>query len=301
MNNEETIIENTVPTVRQEKGNQHGETWKYVTLGGVPGIFLGAGLGYGAHALAQPTSLSAEDLDDDELDDEELEDNEPDAELVDSQDDSSSNMSLQSVSYNSSSNDLRIAEVSDSMSFGEAFAAARAQVGPGGVFYWHGGVYGTYYETEWNAMSAAEKHDYAELVRPAISANNVPAPTDAHPDVVVNAPEDPGDVTMVVDDQIVENFDMGDDVHIVGFTEADGHLVVGYDTDDDGMADVAIIDIDDTGTPSDPDIIIDDQGNVATVGDFTNEPDMEYDQSAYMENPEVAPDMPDYMNDAQMI
>ena len=301
MNNEETIIENTVPTIKQEKRNQHGETWKYVTLGGVPGIFLGAGLGFGAHAIAQPVSLPDEELDDEELDDEELDDNELASGIADNQDDSSADMSLQSVSNNSSSGDLRIAEVSDSMSFGEAFAAARAQVGPGGVFHWHGGVYGTYYETEWNAMSAAEKHDYAELVSPVIRANNVPAPTDAHPDVVVNAPEDTGDVTLVVDEQTVENFDMGDDVHIVGFTEADGHLVVGYDTDDDGMADVAIIDLDDSDDVSAPDIIMDDQGNIATIGDLDNEHDMEYDQSAYLENPDVAPDMPDYMNDAQMI
>lgn len=301
MSNEETIIENTVPAVSKEKGHQHGETWKYVTLGGVPGIFLGAGLGFGAHAIAQPVSLTDEELDDEELDDEEIDDNELASGIADNQDDSSADMSLQSVSNNSSSGDLRIAEVSDSMSFGEAFAAARAQVGPGGVFHWHGGVYGTYYETEWNAMSAAEKHDYAELVSPVIRANNVPAPTDAHPDVVVNAPEDTGDVTLVVDEQTVENFDMGDDVHIVGFTEADGHLVVGYDTDDDGMADVAIIDLDDSDDVSAPDIIMDDQGNIATIGDLDNEPDMEYGQSAYLENPDVAPDMPDYMNDAQMI
>ena len=52
------------------------------------------------------------------------------------------------------------ANVSDSMSFSEAFAAARAEVGPGGSFTWHGQVYGTYYEAEWNSMSAAEQRDF---------------------------------------------------------------------------------------------------------------------------------------------
>lgn len=54
--------------------------------------------------------------------------------------------------------DIHIAHVDDDMSFSQAFASARDQVGPGGVFEWHGGVYGTYYSNEWNAMSD-EQHD----------------------------------------------------------------------------------------------------------------------------------------------
>lgn len=50
--------------------------------------------------------------------------------------------------------------VNDSMSFNQAFAAARAELGAGGVFEWRGGVYGTYYATEWNSMSAAEKAEW---------------------------------------------------------------------------------------------------------------------------------------------
>ena len=44
-------------------------------------------------------------------------------------------------------------KVSDCMSFNEAFAAARQEVGPGGVFKWHGNVYGTYYADEWKEFS----------------------------------------------------------------------------------------------------------------------------------------------------
>ena len=43
---------------------------------------------------------------------------------------------------------VKVAQVSDDVSFNEAFADARAQVGPGGVFEWHGRVYGTYYKEE---------------------------------------------------------------------------------------------------------------------------------------------------------
>lgn len=50
--------------------------------------------------------------------------------------------------------------VDDSMSFGEAFAAARHEVGAGGLFVWHGQTYGTYYKEEWDAMSDADKEEY---------------------------------------------------------------------------------------------------------------------------------------------
>ena len=59
---------------------------------------------------------------------------------------------------------LDIAEVDDSMSFADAFAEARSQVGPGGMFEWHGKYYGTYTRSEWNSMSHAEKHAYNENV-----------------------------------------------------------------------------------------------------------------------------------------
>jgi len=47
------------------------------------------------------------------------------------------------------------------MSFNEAFAAARHEVGPGGVFHWHDGVYGTYYANEWHGLSDAYKHEFS--------------------------------------------------------------------------------------------------------------------------------------------
>ena len=49
--------------------------------------------------------------------------------------------------------------VNDSMSFSEAFSAARAEVGPGGVFEWRGNVYNTYYADEWNNMSEEDKSE----------------------------------------------------------------------------------------------------------------------------------------------
>ena len=295
--NEETFIESGTPTVVRKANNEmNKEAWKHVTLGGVSGILLGAGLVYAGHAMAQ--SVMQEDLDDEELlDDEEIEEQEE----LDSEEDVQQNGQAGSTSNSNISEEVQVAEVNDNMSFGEAFAAARAQVGPGGVFCWHGGVYGTYYADEWNAMTAAEKHEYVMRVQPEVSARQVTTPTDAHPDVAVHhqAQAEQEDVVLVSDideQQIAENFDVGDDVHIVGYANAEGHLVVGYDTTGDGEADVAIIDVDDSHSISDPDIIMDREGNAEAIGDLNNEPDL--NQQASLENPDVAPDMPDYMNDA---
>ena len=48
----------------------------------------------------------------------------------------------------------------DHLSFDEAFAAARAEVGGNGVFKWHGGYYGTYHAEEWDALSDEFKQQF---------------------------------------------------------------------------------------------------------------------------------------------
>lgn len=58
-------------------------------------------------------------------------------------------------------NDLDIATgVNNDMSFQQAFAAARAEVGAGGAFEWRGRVYSTFYENEWNNMSPAARAEF---------------------------------------------------------------------------------------------------------------------------------------------
>lgn len=68
---------------------------------------------------------------------------------------------------------LRVAKVSDDLSFGKAFDAARAEVGPGGVFRWRGHIYNTYTEAEWKAMSAEDRQLFANQVKPEVSAADV--------------------------------------------------------------------------------------------------------------------------------
>ena len=294
---ETTILEKRPDSNGQNESKKEGIAWKHVTLGGVSGILMGAGLLYAGQAAAQ--TLNSEEAP------EEKPEEKPEDVVAPEQGETSHTLE----------NGLQVAAVNDDMSFGEAFAAARAEVGPGGVFHWHGGIYNTYTADEWNAMSVDQKHDFAQQVKPEISVDQVSTPTDANTHVVVEhhvyhhheeapaaaevhqAADTSADV-QVVDQQTAQSSDQDADVHIVGYGEVDGHVAVGLDTNNDGQADVAIIDVDDSGNLSDPDVIVDNNGNMATYGQIANEPDPNL--TASMENPDVAPDMPDYMNDAMI-
>ena len=292
--NEETIIEKRPVINGQQETKKEGSAWKHVTLGGVSGILMGAGLLYAGQAVAQ--NVNSEEKPEGNPEEK------PEDVVAPEQGETSHTLE----------NGLQVAAVNDDMSFGEAFAAARAEVGPGGVFHWHGGIYNTYTAAEWNAMSTDQKHDFAQQVKPEISVDQVSTPTDANTHVVVvhhvyehhEAPATPevheaaatatSEDVQVVDQQTVQNFEQDGDVHIVGYANVDGHLMVGYDTDNDGQADVAIIDVDDNGRPSGPDVVTDGE-HAITLEELNQETDP--NQMASMENPDSAPDMPDYMNE----
>lgn len=103
-------------------------TWQAVAIGGVTGILLGTGGVLAANAMTSGDAAS-EDITDDVAD--------------------------------TTEGGLLTAHVSDDMSFSQAFAAARAEVGPGGVFEWRGGLYGTFTADEWANMSQAERNEFA--------------------------------------------------------------------------------------------------------------------------------------------
>lgn len=54
--------------------------------------------------------------------------------------------------------------VDDSMTFKDAFAVARDEVGPGGVFEWHGKTYSTYTSAEWQSMDHDDRIAYQHSV-----------------------------------------------------------------------------------------------------------------------------------------
>ena len=283
--NEETIIDKKFAENNQSESKKQG-TWKYVMLGGVPGVFIGAGLMAGGHASARETVAEPQ-----------LEE----SQTAESQVEEQTEASIPVVS-----------NVNNDLSFAEAFNAARTAVGPGGVFEWHGGLYNTYTAEEWDAMSSEQKDDFVQQVKPITPVGQLDTPTDVNTHVVVvhdmqqpshsesannvHEASAPQQGTHEVDAQVAESYQAleSDSVHLVGFADADGHLVAGYDTDSDGQADVAIVDLGEQGFSND-DVIFDGEGNYARIGDLQDQPDP--NQYASAENPDVAPDMPDYSND----
>ena len=137
----DTIVTNErQPMDNNNVNNNAGKsnTWQQVAIGGVAGIAIG-GL-----ATAAAAAVTVDE-----------------AEVAVTPDDGS----LEGVNGTAHIDSMvPVAEVSDDMSFGEAFAAAHEQVGPGGVFVWHGQVYNTYTADEWNSMTPAEHAEFGSHV-----------------------------------------------------------------------------------------------------------------------------------------
>jgi hypothetical protein len=114
-----------------KNSRKSGEKWKNVVMSGGAGLFLG-GVAASLMGMKNPETDPTDTHHGEELSHPEWTDGE-----------------------------VQVATgVDDSMSFNEAFAAARAEVGPGGVFEWHGQLYGTYYADEWNQMTAEQRAEY---------------------------------------------------------------------------------------------------------------------------------------------
>lgn len=140
-----------------------------------------------------------------------------------------------------------IAHVDDNASFAEAFADARAQVGPGGAFEWHGQVYGTYYETEWNQMSPDERAEFQSSVNyeDALSGGGTAHHTDSAAASQTVDMHDIADVS--VEDLAHADLDGDGEVDAVAVIDVDGTEIVVADLDGDGIADVAVADLDGDG------------------------------------------------------
>lgn len=155
---------------------------------------------------------------------------------------------------------VRVAQVDDNASFSQAFADARAQVGPGGVFEWHGRVYGTYYKDEWDNMTAEEKHEYQASIdyKDVLSDDSVAqhhndlAQHNVHHDSNVHRAsyEEAGnDVSDEVEVEVLQvgQVDLNEDgiPETAALLEVNGHEVMIVDIDQDGVADIALADASD--------------------------------------------------------
>ena len=303
--NEETLyFNNTHPEVKQESKDKTQNpadkaTWKKVAVGGAAGILLGASAMYATDAYASsPEEIPEEDE------------------------------SAQAAANDNAG--IKVAESHDDLSFKDAFDAARAEVGPGGAFHWHGNTYSTFTADEWNNMTDAEKNDYAEAVKPEVRAeemNAAPHQTEdvavvshsSHADQDVSVAHNDANLHQASDVQVAN--DQNADVHLVnagevqladgtmatvGVFDVDGQEVSVVDFDQDGNPDVAICDANGNGSIDVGEAVDLHTGQVITPSgsDFADagvddsaDPNL---QTASLEIPDVAPDMPDYMSDADI-
>ena len=176
--------------------------------------------------------------------------------------------------------------VNDEMSFNEAFAAARAELGAGGVFEWHGNVYNTYYAEEWEAMSPAERDNFCAV---AADVEPVAAATVTNVEVVDNDQSD-NDVRVI---GVYEDNIDGQDVY-VGAMEVEGGNVMFVDVDHDGMFDIAAADVNADGNITEDEIIDVSEAGIS-VDDFAIRASMDNANDLLAAN-----DMPDYVNDADV-
>ncbi len=184
------INENTISFNENENKNKevknavsNDKLWKKVTFGTASGILLGAGAIFAvnrigqddapevAEKLAAAPQNAQEEVAQEEVAEEAAEATETAA------------VESDATIYDQAP----VAEVSDKLSFDDAFAQARAEVGPGGVFAWHKGIYGTYYTDEWDAMSDDQKAEFVQSVNPEVRANLVDTDniSEENPDIII--------------------------------------------------------------------------------------------------------------------
>ena len=201
--NDETIVAGATakneenPQVTNE--NKKSIPWKTIGLGSATGILMGAGALYASNAMASGTP--------------EMADNQANAEGTE-------NGGVQEL-------DAPVAKVKSSDSFEHAFAEAREQVGPGGVFQWHGGIYNTFTKEEWDMMSDEEKLAFSSKVHPEYTADKINAIhiTEQEPDIYVDKLEIHEHYH--VSNEVVE--DNNDDVHVIGYAGTDEVVVNGQE------------------------------------------------------------------------
>lgn len=135
-------------------------------------------------------------------------------------------------------------EVNDEMSFGEAFSAARAEVGSGGVFEWNGKLYNTFTAEEWEAMSSEEKSDFQDRI---YNNDNDVIDTPEPVDEVTPEPEIEIETEDIVAEDVIEP-EVDDDIEIevLGMEHNDT-----YDIDLGGIMigdqEVVLVDLDSDG------------------------------------------------------
>lgn len=194
---------------------------------------------------------------------------------------------------------VRYAHV-DADNFADAYAQARAQVGPGGVFEYNGQLYNTYTAHEWDAMSADERADFQGRVG-GISPEHHTAHVESSPEVqpvievepIAENPASEGEVH-ILGVEAVETPD--GEILNVAIIESEGEQALLVDVDNDGTIDAMVYDANHDGDIS-PDEIHDMQDANLDIADLL-EAEAAQDGDMFLADND---DMPDYYNDADSI
>lgn len=188
--------------------------------------------------------------------------------------------------------EIQVAQgVTDDMSFNEAFEAARAEVGSGGAFVWHGNVYNTYTADEWNAMTDEQREAFGDNFQS--QAANI----DTH--TTGNEANDGSGINVVDVNPPIDNpiDDSTPEVKVLGFAqhesgamlagvEIDGQEFVVVDIDNNNEADAVMADLNGDGNISENEI-----GDISGQGVYMSD-------LAAMQNSQDLAMGPDYINDA---
>lgn len=209
---------------------------------------------------------------------------------------------------------VNITTVDDSLSFAEAWAMAREQLGPGQAFIWRDGVYGTFNQIEWNSLSPSEQHEftavavreYQEIEFPELFAHN-------HQDVHFVQGEHVfnDDVIAIADDNYANNNDevsmVSDDdavqiIESAGLETESQPEIITLDNSLDGIEQIeSLLDTDGDGVLTTDDIL----GTVATLVNDCDSLDQGLDMIDGLfcntDSDDSVSDMPDYVSDADTL
>ncbi len=227
MNTEDTILDNNGSEVTQQseeitiqdnlqKTEKSNGVWKKVAMGAGVGLVFGTG----ATILSTATAANKESNED-----------------VPAEDNQETGSQSSFVG-----GDVAVASsVNDDMTFAEAFAGAREEVGSGGVFEWHGNVYSTYTAEEWDSMAPDHQSEYTQSVSVSTEEQQ---PQQEEP--IADKPATDGDVDVIgTDEPEVEvlgvTHDTENDINVGGML-IDGQEVVLIDVDNDQAFDLMAVD-----------------------------------------------------------
>ncbi|MBO4843458.1 MAG: hypothetical protein J5490_02615 [Bacteroidales bacterium] len=235
--------ESTRPMLEIEKEETKDNAprfWQAVLVGGIPGILIGSTGTKAVEAIVSSGETATDKV---------------------------------SVAPTEEVSEVQVAHnVTNDMSFDQAFAAARAEIGPGGAFVWHGNVYTTFRadDAEWQEMTDEARSEFGQQV---ISQVPCPpyAPTENEPEIVAMDEARADDVDIDVHIVGVEQIELESGASVVvGYGGVDGHYSEFIDSDGDGEVDTVLIDANDN-RHLEPDEIYDAEGAGITVDDMVEE------------------------------